>query len=336
MGFCCVVIYCFIYVVYGLDLSNWMGNKSDILWDQRLNELTLLGTHDSGAYNLTRIQIYDYEPEWIEAAAYIGEEIGLPVEDVITLWGQSQPKNIYYQMLYGSRYIDMRCAWIQEKNNWYTEHWEAGNDTIQTLSNNINQFIMEHPTEIVLIETGSLDGYQVNNEKLSGLLNIFKSTFKDLLYPRPNTSNNIFPTYGDMISQNKRVIVSIPNNIVYDDGNENIWYGNMYQNTYANSDNVTYMMEFNDKQVSIFNNNETNPNALFKISWTLTPQTDTVLKMELPDHPHNLIELAQIANKEMQNWTSIQFEKNLKIGNIFLYDDYTTSAIQYILNQLYH
>ncbi len=46
----------------------------------------------------------------------------------------------------------------------------------------------------------------------------------------------------------------------------NIWY-NIFQNTYADSPNITKMEEFNDQQVQLFNNGGTNPNLLFKISW---------------------------------------------------------------------
>ncbi len=36
-----------------LDLANWMNIKKDSLWNLTLQDMTILGTHDSGAYNLT-------------------------------------------------------------------------------------------------------------------------------------------------------------------------------------------------------------------------------------------------------------------------------------------
>ena len=109
-----------------------------------------------------------------------------------------------------------------------------------------------------------------------------------------------------------------------------------FNNTYANSDNVTYMMEFNDKQIKYYNNDGYKKDALFKISWTLTPNGDTILDMLKPHDPHSLLELADIADAQMANWTQNKIVKqNLTIGNIFIYDNYPNAAIEQILNEIY-
>ena len=320
-----------------LDLSNWMEQKSSILWNKTLSDLTILGTHDSGAYNLTRIQIPTYEPEFLEIMIYVGEQLGIPIEQVITMWGKSQPSNLYDQMMDGVRYIDLRCGWLEEQLNWVTFHWEAGHK-IQILMDDVAKFLKQHTKEIVLIEASHLDGINIDDNKLRKLVNIFQIAFGNGtgigLYPRINNSSSVFPTYGEMISKGYRVFLSLSNDKFVAKYN-NIQYGEIFQNTYANSDNVTYMMQFNDKQVMRFNHNETNSNALFKISWTLTPNGDTILNTLVPGKPHNLLELAEIADKQMSNWTQTKFNDNLRIGNVFIFDNYPKAATQQIINTLY-
>eukprot|EP01084_Bolivina_argentea_P126339 223715_1 len=146
-----------------LDLSNWMQIKSHILWNLTLSELTILGTHDSGAYNLTRVQIPTYEPEYLEVLVYVAEQLGIPLQELITMWGKAQPSNLYDQMMNGVRYIDLRCGYLDVTHEWVTFHWEAGLP-IQALVNDVARFLNEHPKEIVLIEASHFDGYNINEE----------------------------------------------------------------------------------------------------------------------------------------------------------------------------
>ena len=264
------VLLCAIATCQQLDLSNWMQNKSSILWNMRLSELTILGTHDSGAYNLTAVQIPTYEPEYLELLIYAGEQLGLPVEEVLTLWAKAQPSDLYDQMMHGVRYIDLRCGWLEEPRHLVTFHWEAGN-TIETLMSDVANFLTEHKNEILLIEASHLEGINVDDDKLTKLVNIFEEKFGNGtgigLYPRiGDNKSNEFPTYGEMISSGYRVFLSLENDD-FAAKYSNIQSGQIFENTYADTTNVTYMMEFNDKQVDRFNHNETNSDALFKISW---------------------------------------------------------------------
>ena len=235
----------------GLDLSNWMKEKSDILFNRSLSDLTILGTHDSGAYNLSQREMPTYEPEYIEVLAYVGEILGLPVEDVITLWGKAQPSNLYDQMMAGVRYIDLRCGWLEIPGEWVTFHWETGN-TIQTLMDDVASFLKSHPQEIVLIEASHLEGHKVDDAKLTKLVDIFQTTFGNGtgigLFPRMKGNEHYLPSYGEMITKGYRVFLSLENDEIaskYD----NIQFESSFENTYADSDNITFMMEFNDEQV---------------------------------------------------------------------------------------
>jgi len=48
------------------------------------------------------------------------------------------------------------------------------------------------------------------------------------------------------------------------------------------------------------------------------------------------LELGAVANAQMWTWASQQLNQSLRIGNIFLYDDYPTASITEILDALYN
>ena len=316
-----------------LDLANWMKIKSDSLWNSSLRDLTILGTHDSGAFNLTKYLVPGSQPEWLLVAITVGEDIGLPVEDVVSGWSIAQPSNFTQQLLNGIRYFDLRCGWDSQFNDWFAVHNEIG-PKILKLIQEIKSFLDIYTKEIVLIECSHLYGNPTQANILQ-LINYFRDTFDNLLYNQsnPNLNGNTFPTYGNMIESDERVLLSLSNDLA--NNFSRIWNGNMWYNTYADSDNVTYMMQFNDIQSKRFNNGSIPRNQLFKISWTLTPNGDTVLKMELPDHAHTLLELADVADQYMWQWVSNKLNNSLKIGNVFLYDNFPKAPIAKILNMLY-
>ena len=292
---------------------------------------------DSGAYNLSNYIMPGSEPHFEDVIIEVAEELGLPVDEVVRLWAQAQPHNLYYQLLNGTRYIDMRCGLWNVTESWHTYHHQVG-QSIQFLSSNIIQFLDEHPWEIVIIEANNLCGGiggPLNDHQVATLASNFTQQFGDYLYPRRLSMDDAFPTYGDMINSGHRVFCSIKwSNISIFDPYPNIWY-NAFENTYADSPNVTQMELFNDEQVERFNNGSTDSNLLFKVSWTLTPNADTLLNSVKVHEPHSLLQLAVIADDQMANWTTNKLNNNLSIGNIFIFDNYPKVPMETLLSALY-
>ena len=321
-----------------LDLANWMKIKSDSLWNSSLRDLTILGTHDSGAFNLTKYLMPRSQPEWLLIAMAVAEHTGLPVEDIFGDWSITQPSDFSQQLHNGVRYFDLRCGWDSRYNDWFVFHIETG-QKISKVIQQIKSFLDVYTNEIVLIESSHLYGNPTQHEILR-LINYFIDTFGDLLYDESNlnhpdmySSNILFPTYGNMIELNQRVFLSLSNDL--SKNFSSIWNGDIWYNTYANSDNVRYMMHFNDMQIKRFNNGSISQNELFKVSWTLTPNGDTVLRMMLPNHPHTLLQLAENADKYMWSWVENKVNNSMKIGNVLLFDNFAAVPIGKILNMLY-
>merc|ERR1712154_218713 len=98
-------------------------------------------------------------------------------------------------------------------------------------------------------------GINIDDAKLTKLVNIFENATGNGIYPRIDKNSNDFPTYGQMVTSGYRVFLSLSNDQFASKYN-NIQYGGIFENTYADSPNVTEMIQFNDKQVAKFNNNQ--------------------------------------------------------------------------------
>jgi hypothetical protein len=88
-------------------------------------------------------------------------------------------------------------------------------------------------------------------------------------------------------------------------------------NSYANSDNITVMLAYNDDRAKEYNS-QTWPLQLYKISWTLTPGPLTILRSVEKGQPRSLLQLADVANAQLDKWVAAQKAKNYRLGNLFL------------------
>ena len=274
-------------------------------------------------------------PHFEDVIIAVADELGLPADEVVRLWSKAQPHNLYYQLLGGSRYIDMRCGLWNVSGAWHTYHHLVG-QSIHYLSSNIIQFLEEHPHEVVLIEANNLCGTQLTPRDVATLCSNLSEQFGEYLYPRRANATDPFPTYGDMVSSGHRVLVSVKwSDLSVFDGYPNVWY-NAFQNSYADSPDLTEMEQFNDEQVELFNDGGTEQHLLFKISWTLTPNADTLLHSVQLHEPHSLLELGAIADDQMANWTTNKIiNEQLRIGNVFIFDNYPEVPMETVINALY-
>jgi hypothetical protein len=104
------------------------------------------------------------------------------------------------------------------------------------------------------------------------------------------------------------------------------------------------MEKYNEGKAKDFSLNKPGPRNLFKMSWTLTPNVATILEMVIPgmqfwpspqaqiqDRPHTLLQLADIADRDLVNWFQSKIlSQNYKypiLGNILIIDHYDVSAI---------
>lgn len=306
-------------IVGAISPSTWIGDSMSVLGDKTLKQVLLTGTHDSGSFYLTNNLMVGAADPKLEELIEIAEKLNVPIEDIITPWGRSQDQTFYEQMSGGIRYFDLRAGWDNVTQCWRAFHFESGLP-VQTLLNDIRQFLLTYPTEIVVVETSHFWG-NPSEENIRLLADILMLELGDMMYPNDNGAFAL--TINEMVTSNQRAVVTMETII---GEYPLIFNGDVIYNTYANSDKVDAMMAFNNATVQQFMNS-TWPGQLFKLSWTLTPAADVIMEGVLIDHPHSLMELADVANPHLPAfWLGVK-QKGWGLGNIIIIDHYEESKI---------
>lgn len=296
-----------------LTYENWMGNSLGKIGDKSLKQITLSGTHDSGAYNLTDALMPDAESDTIEDLVWLSEHLMSPVGDIIRDWSESQDWTFYQQLQGGMRYLDLRAGWDNSTCTWKAFHMQIGNSILDLLTE-VRAFLDSHPKEIVILEVSHFDGYPTQNDIFTLELMIVK-LFNGLFIP---TSISLNTTINTLLYNDYRVLIALDSFPVT---TEYIWNTDILYNSYANTPSLAEMKSYNDDKVQEYMNGE-HSSQLFKISWTLTPNSTTILTSILPWELNSLIELADLANSEFVDYWADQKIKGNKLGDIVLFDHF--------------
>lgn len=303
----------------GASSSSWMKEQMHCIGHKSLLQITLPGTHDAGAYELTAQLVPGYVPDNVEALIYAAEAKGIPLEKAITDWSEAQDQDFYQQLQGGVRYFDLRAAWDSNSSSWRSFHFEYGNK-VQVMLDDIARFVREQPSEVVVLEVSHLAGYPTA-ENVDQLIAQIETTLGAVLFPR---TQPISTSIASMVEHGWNVLVTLESDAIAD--HPLLWYADTLMNTYANSCDLDTMVEFDHEKAIEFA--EFNQQALFKISWTLTPDAKCIVNGVRTRYPWGLIALADTANGDaFDRYISWLKAKRLRPGNILLLDHYQTSSL---------
>jgi hypothetical protein len=151
-------------------------------------------------------------------------------------------------------------------------------------------------------------------------------------------------TVGEMVESGERVLVT------FGDGDYNhhlpsqsqsssspslpypyshLWPPWTLHNTYADTADPADMVRYNREQVAAFGGTGTGgggvPRSLFKVSWTLTTQTSTVLESVLPGRPKSLRQLNELGAPLLAPFAEEAVAAGCRAGNILTVDFAATS-----------
>jgi hypothetical protein len=306
-----------ISLVASMNPTTWIGDSLSIIGNLTLKNLTIPGTHDSGTYYSGDAPMPGADPLLWEILFKVAEETNQNVAVIAKYWEQSQDRNIYDQMVGGMRYFDVRCGWNSSTKTWVSFHFLQGSP-IRELLQNITTFLVTYPKEIVIVEMSHFDGYPTNND-ITQLKNMVLDILGPFLYFTDYTFNF---TLNKMISSGRRALVAMDSGF----DNVTIWSTSAIHNSYADTPNLSEMVAYNNKTVQAFMSGS-HASQLFKISWTLTPNSTTIIDSVFPWKPQSLYQLAGVANKGLPSfWTSIS-KNNWRMGNILIIDLFDFSQI---------
>ena len=290
------------------DLSDWMAS---IDANTNLGEITLPGTHNSAAYDLST-QFNENDPQY----NYIQEAtlgVDLPnrlIAKFACRFALTQSLSISEQLRSGIRYFDLRVDYDEETSTFRAFHLLFGLP-IQEILNQIQDFVKAHPSEIVIIEMRELLSPSVTSEKKQELAQIILDSFGSALLSVTST----LPTIGEMQAAGTTVIVAVQDGEIHS-SSDLIWpTSGKIRDTFANTVDVEKMNEYNQERLAEFSA-ESNQYLFTKLSWILTPDTDYLKDSLLSGSIYSLAK--DEANPALIEFASKNDDKQL--GNILIID----------------
>ena len=291
--------------------ASWMATHSSLLANLTLLSLTLPGSHDSGAYALSNVlgPVNTGSAFW-DAVIDLEAKPGLPVADILMPWSLSQPVDAAGQLCMGARYLDVRAAW--NGSTWCIFHGLLGVPVADVLQD-VAQFVRQQTGEVVVVEVSHLQpvlGVNITADAVAQLNATIVSAFGELLY-LPSTPSFTLHTISQLIAMHQRVVVSLSS----DDFPSPLdqlpivtpFTSAALFNTYADTADLAAMQRY-DLLTLVAYLLPSPPSAttpLRKLSYTLTPDSDTLLDWWLPGQPKSLKELAERAGDVMSGDKSV-------------------------------
>uniref|UniRef100_A0A914PZW9 Phosphatidylinositol-specific phospholipase C X domain-containing protein n=1 Tax=Panagrolaimus davidi TaxID=227884 RepID=A0A914PZW9_9BILA len=167
-----------------LNTSIWMEQLLPQIGNLHLYDITLPGTHDAASFIITSALSPDPagDPLLDDIILFqIAEQFGIPVQDIIIPWAESQNRTLYEQALDGMRYFDLRAAF--NGSDWFSYHFDLGLSIIEHLTG-LQKFLQTHTSEILIIEVSHFAATNLTKDDLNGLRKIIMDLLSQWLYPR--------------------------------------------------------------------------------------------------------------------------------------------------------
>ena len=145
-----------------LDLANWMKELPSHLHDVPIRQLSMPGSHDSGAF-------------YLDSASSIAPGEGKVIIDlvrrfpcitkrIVRNWSITQSLSIYEQLMRGIRYFDFRVAFLESTKQFYVVHGLYGS-LYSELFEQVNKFLEEHPKEFLILDFNHLYDFKAEQHK---------------------------------------------------------------------------------------------------------------------------------------------------------------------------
>lgn len=248
-----------------LDTANWMNKITD---STRLDQMMLPGSHDAGMSELHHC-----------APPIVGDG-----------YVQTQGASIGNQLVYGSRYFDIRVDYDYDTLVTYhrSGQWGCNGQDLQAALNQVQAFLKAHPKETAILIFSHIRNYDghdaaATKQKINTLLNDYSA----FMYTNSTGSVNLAEiSLGEV--RGKMILV-----FDYDDCNNPVTGRFRYKDgsviqpganltvydDYANTDDYNEMK--NDQLKKWHDYADQGAGRLFLLSWTLTPSPPGATVKEL-------------------------------------------------------
>jgi len=282
------------------------------------------GTHDTGTYNLSLLfeENTDYFPPWvIQILDFLEKEGFDEPERIVHQWSLTQTRTVYDSLVNGIRFLDIRLCW-DRKNQMIRVHHSLMGDNIEVLLADIQRFMNEVDTEMIVIEIG---GYDDLNDTIHQMaLNLFEKYLGKWLYPRTKG----FCTYGEMVKKGQLIIAVYEQAMMIKD-NQNFWFEQTIFGDWADQDEYDPMYDFVKKDIMLQSGD---PQRFYKVQWVLTASVRRVIEGFFPGFQiKSLYDLSRLCNVRLEEFINevIRYRFNF-IMTDFFEDTESLKLAQYI------
>jgi hypothetical protein len=328
-------------------MNEWMKSLPATTKALPLNRIILPGTHDSGT------SLVSYSTEIFTAPVSCIK----PVQNGFDAWVTTQSQTVLQQLQSGIRSLDLRITYGKPVTKWIlglspiekivptvianeligTEYYITHTFVCETLNSVLNQiqtFIHQQPTEIIVLEVTPDFGNEgdITADIDLHIISLFTSQFGSLLIPQ----QTVFPTYNSLIAARQQIIFSyIPVNSIPE--NPLNWNSSYFNIPWDNTSTLSIKENDMDIDMSQFQLNDSVFNA---VSFILTPQTSDVVKdiikrVLLPCCCNSLDNSVEKMAAEIDTYFNsfvIKYNSKLNYLSAILFDFPQTSLIQQVIN----
>jgi len=324
-----------------VDHANWMKETEGIR-DKQLWQVTLPGSHDSMTYYLTNnfAEGQDPTPEWIQAILDIGKYVPLIPTDQIKKfqqelgkdWSRAQEQSALQQLNGGVRFFDIRPSYYD--NDYYSYHGLVGS-RMSSIFEQIAQYMSSVESELVILKVSHFNNF--NDQRHREFIQLIGDRIQEYLYCGTTNPADLLTTTVGQFTTNGPSIV--------------LWYDNDYISTYPQTgyyrtvslfdeySNTTDYQAMKKDQLKKLIQNPGCTDKLFLLSWTLTPNQDTITNDALArlnpfDTGSNLQQLSATANRNLDSFLKVTCGYQINILYTDFYADAKTVDMAIQLNQV--
>ena len=184
--------------------QNWMSVHKTLLQNMAIDQVTLLGTHDSLSYNVTDgypcVEGYKRQPP--------------PATDIDKAAAITQPCDVLTQLQYGVRFLDFRVASQNEVPYgpalayWGCHDWLSIPLAVPVAQ--IKEFLQTNPNEIIILNIKNLydENGTMNSKEQSSFYQYLQTSFGSLIVSAANYQGNFsVATLGMIWNSPGRIII---------------------------------------------------------------------------------------------------------------------------------
>lgn len=248
----------------------WMGDLFEVLRERKLFQLTLPGTHDSGAYQLERIRTPGSRssiPQWVESLRQQACFQGI-IDQVILDFSLTQSMPIAKQLDAGIRYLDLRVC--LHDGNFHAHHGFVG-PSLSVAFAELQSFMQSVTQELVIVHASHFSAVDSPDSHQAFIELILKYLDGYLLTPQDygSVKELCCASFGNLVDKGPRIIFIYDDLYLKTNPSPYFWPGSLMYSHWANTTDMAVLAHEQAVQLATCAGCE---QRLFVLQWLSTPQ----------------------------------------------------------------